>query len=156
MGIETALLVLAAGSAVSSVSGAFAAGSEAQGNAASAEYNAATARQNALIARRKGELDALNVRRSGAELLGYEQSGYAAAGVAQTGSAADVRAMSAARIETDALTAKYNSELNAIGYDRAAGLDDLSAKNARRAGKYAVASALLGGTLGVGKIVTGT
>ena len=137
------------------IAGGLAAQQEGDAQASAADYNAETARQNAMLARRKGELDVIQIRRSGREILAEEQAGYAAAGVSQVGSPTDVRAASAAAIESDALTARYNGELKAIGFDRSAGLNDMQAENARAAGTLGLVTGILGGVAGAANVASG-
>ena len=131
-------------STASDVVGAFSSSDQYSAQASADQYNAETARENALLARRQGEVEALQIRRRGQDILGEQVANYAASGVTQDGSSADVRADTMAKIETDMLTAKYNAELKAIGYDRTAELDAMQADSASAAGDTALASGLLG------------
>lgn len=118
------------------------------GNAAaqSATYDANQNAQNAITARRQADVEALKVRRRGAQVMGDIRASYGASGVdGAQGTPLDVLEDSAAQIELDALTEKYNGELQALGFERSAALDIKRGKDAVSAAKVGAVSALVSG-----------
>lgn len=114
--------------------------------AASAQYDANQAIQNAITARRQADVEALKIRRQGERVLGDMRAAYGASGVdGGQGTPLDVLQDSAAQVELDALTAKYNGELQALGFQRTAALDIKRGKDAVSAAKVGAVSALVQG-----------
>jgi hypothetical protein len=112
----------------------------------SAQYDANQNAQNAITARRQADVEALRVRRRGAQVLGDMRASYGASGVdGSQGTPLDVLEDSASQVELDALTEKYNGELQAIGFERSAALDIKRGKDAVSASKVGAVSALVAG-----------
>lgn len=119
----------------------------------SANYDANQAAQSAITVRRQSEVEAGRIRRQGDRALGEIRAAYAASGVDASGTPTEVLADSAAQVELDALTARYNGELQALGYERTAALDYQRAKDAATATKIGAVSALINGVATVGSLV---
>lgn len=107
------------------------------------EYSASVDQTNAALAEQQGALMAGQIRRQGAKALGAMRAGYTASGVNLTGSVADVMADSARNVELDALTAKYNADVKAYGYNANANLDKMRARSSLISGVVGAGSSIL-------------
>lgn len=103
------------------------------------KYNRRFAQQNASIALAQAAEEAHRIRRIGARRSGSMTASYGAGNIALTGSAAAVLVDQARQTELDALTAKYQGDLQARQWESEA----QAAKMRRR-------NAIIGGVLGVG------
>ena len=106
------------------------------------EYNAQIADRNALIAHQQASFEAERQDKLGRMRIGAIRAGYGASGA---GSNEDVLSMSITNAELDKQTILYKGELRAMGYQDEAALDRYGASIAIEEGRYASASALLGG-----------
>lgn len=150
-----ALVVAAAGTAVS----AYAANQQAQAaadaqeaagesalaqakyNANVANYNAQTAEENAAEVRKKAAYDARLQREKIAKTIGQQRLDYASAGVElSSGSPLETMLQQARDGELDAQTLLYNGEVDASVYDKKSTLLKYQAENSLRTG-YATAEA---------------
>lgn len=89
---------------------------------------------NAMGVRRASSADEDTLRRQQAQQLGKMRASADQSGFVNTGSLADMQAKSAAEMELDALTNRYKSELQAIGYENEARTMRADAKAAKRTG----------------------
>ncbi len=108
-----------------------------QGEAAGSEENQAAdaARQNAEIARQQGNAREEMIRRDSALKLGVQRAAAAQSGFdPSSGSLLDLQADSASQLELDALTARYQSRLESIGFEKGANSLNAKAKAARTTG----------------------
>jgi hypothetical protein len=137
------------GSAVSAV------GAQAQANASASqmEYNAAVARINRDVARRQGLSESERIARRYRTLTGQQVAGYGKGGVVPTsGSALTVLGETARNDAMDQLTAIWNRETEAVGFENKARDLEAQAKAARKGGGLAMASTFL---TGLGKYASG-
>ena len=85
------------------------------------EYSAQTAEMNARLAREQGEREAAEQRRQNRRLYAAQINSLGSAGVVSgAGQALDITSDTAFRGELDAVTAKYNRDLEAWNYDNEA------------------------------------
>lgn len=85
------------------------------------EYSARTAEMNARLAREQGEREAAEQRRQNRRLYAAQINSLGSAGVISgAGQALDITSDTAFRGELDAVTAKYNRDLEAWNYDNEA------------------------------------
>jgi hypothetical protein len=89
---------------------------------------------NAAGVRRASSADEDTLRRQQAQQLGKMRASADQSGFVNTGSLADIQAKSAAEMELDALTNRYKSELQAVGYENEARTMRANAKAAKRSG----------------------
>jgi hypothetical protein len=109
------------------------------------KYNASIARQNQTTALAQAAEEANRVRRAGDRRLGTMRAGFGAGNIAaSSGSAAAVLVDQARQTELDALTVKYQGDLQARQWAS-------EAQAAKQRGK----NALIGGFLGVGASLLG-
>ena len=160
MGIEALAIGGLVASAGSGIMGAMGARQKADADAAAYEYKAAVARNNAILAERnaaaatasgavKGQVNDLKTK----NLVANQLVAQAASGLDVGSGTAPLVRQSAADIgHLDTLTILNNAAKTASGYraqgsnfTAEAGLDTMSADNARTAGDYGVATSLLGG-----------
>jgi hypothetical protein len=119
-------------STIASVKGAQA---QAKAQSQTADYNAQVANQNAYIANQQADAISQQQQRIQAQHMGAMIASYGASGIeADTGSAMDVLADSAARMQLDNMTTKYNYQLRAMGFSNQAMLDQSASKNYLTAG----------------------
>lgn len=165
MGIETLAIGGLAASVGSSIFGAMGASKTADANAESAEYKAAVARNNSIIAQRNAD-QATAAGAVGAQVndlktknLEATQLVTQAANGLDVGSGTNVNVRQSAHDigHLDTLTILANAAKNAQGFKSQganftaeAGLDTMTAKNAREAGDINVMSSLLGGASSFG------
>lgn len=166
MGIDpgTLQMISMGANVAGAVMGAF--GSSAQGRAASdaAAYQAAVARnnqtiaeQNAQLAEQKGRQEEAAKREQTAQMMGSLRARAAGSGVdVNSGSPLNLQEDVARLGELDALTIRNNAARSAYGYrtqgadfGAQAGLLDVQAQNARKAGNIGAFSSIIGGASGV-------
>jgi hypothetical protein len=82
-----------------------------------AAYNAEVARRSAEAARKAGEYEKALREKKGEELLAKQRATYGAAGVEFEGSPLEVMADTAAKVERDALAARYGYQVRAAQYE---------------------------------------
>lgn len=113
-------------SAISSISG---------GNQQAANLNAQATQseQNAALARQQGGAREYQVRRTNAKRLAEQRAAVAQSGFAPSGML-DLQGEAAGNAELDALTTRYESELQAIGYQNQAASQRANAKTAKKQG----------------------
>lgn len=112
-------------------------GSVYQGEQAARSENAAgdLALQNARNARLQGNAQEEAQRRQIALNLGNMRASAAESGFdASTGSLADLQTRNAGEMELDALTTRYQSQLQALSFENEAATRRVNAKNARKSG----------------------
>ena len=115
-------------------------------------YNAAVSEQQAQIIERSGELEAYKLKKSGESFKSSQRAMYGASGVRGTsGSALEVLADSAAMLELDLATLKYNTHVGAMGARSQAAMARWEGQQARKAGTMGAMTTLIGG---VGKIAS--
>jgi hypothetical protein len=122
----------------------------AQYNAQVARNNQTIAQQNSSIALQQGQTQEENQRlKTGGMVAGIEAQ-QAASGVnANTGSSVDVRSSAAETGELDALTIRYNSNLQARNFTQAANSYGAQASLDEAQGEWGVAGSILGGASSV-------
>jgi len=127
--------------------GVSAAGAVSSGIAQSnmAKYNAEVQRQNAETLRKAGEVEAARVRQKGEDLLAQQRATYGAAGVEFEGSPLLLMQETAARVEQDALAARYGYQVKASQAEATAGLQDFYGSSALSSGWLGGAASLLKG-----------
>jgi len=113
------------------------------GQSQMAKYNAEVARQNAETLRKAGEVEAARVRQKGEDLLGQQRARYAAAGLEFEGSPLLVMEETAARVEHDALAARYGYQVKAAQQENIAGLQGMYGSQAFSSGWLGGAASLL-------------
>lgn len=160
MGIETLAATSLAASAGSGILGAFGASGKADAEAAAYEYKAGVARNNAILAQRKADESTQEGAQGGQvndlktkNLVGTQLVTQAANGLdVNSGTNVTLRESTADLGKLDTLTILHNAlkksagfKAQASNFESEAELDQMSADNAKEAGKYAVVSSLLGG-----------
>jgi hypothetical protein len=164
MGIEVLAAASLGGSLIGAGVSAMGASNAASANAASANYQAAVARNNQILAGRYADLS-INRGNLQSELADYKtrqatgtaRAGLAASGVdINSGSAKDVRTSVAEMGELDSRIIRDKAAEEAFGYKvkgmdfaAEARLDEMKAENYLTAGKYGVATSILGGATSV-------
>lgn len=108
------------------------------------KYNAKFAQSNAAAALAQAAEEAARVRRAGARRIGTMKAGFGAGNIAISGSAEAVLVDQARQTELDALTTKYQGDLQARQWA-------MQATAAKRRGR----NDLIGGILGVGSSILG-
>lgn len=134
---------MAAGAALAIGAGvnAFAALFEGEATARAAEYNAQIERLNATIARQNAAEAERRFRRMSKKRMGSMRAARGASGLALDGSALDAMADSAMQEELDALTVRYQGEMQARTHEANARMAEMEAKSARASGAFnAIAS----------------
>lgn len=155
-------LLMAASTAVGAIGQMQAASAQAQAARMQATINrrnAEFADQRAQDALRRGQEEEQRVRREGAQQRSDQRVQMAAAGLdLGFGSPLDVLVDTTTGIEMDSLRVRRNAALEAEDFDRQsfnfraqAGLDDSSARNARRGGRLAALGTAIGGASKVAK-----
>jgi hypothetical protein len=147
-------MTMAVGSIVSSIAGA---GVSAMAQQQSAQYNSQVARnnqiianQNASIALQQGQQQEENKRIQTGEMLGAIESGEAASGVnPNEGSALNVRTSAAGTGELDAMSIRYNTDLQARNSAYAAQMYGSQAQLDTAQGEWGAMSSILGGASSV-------
>ena len=134
--------VMMAAATVASAAGTYAQG---QAQASAYEANATAAEQAARAQREKASHEAGLVREQGQSVLSTQRARYGASGVAMTGSALDVALSTARKNELDALTVKYNGEVNARMNENQASVYRSQADSAKTAGTIGAFTTLLTG-----------
>jgi hypothetical protein len=86
------------------------------------------------------------VRRRGRRILGSQRAAFAQSGGGMGGSAADVMRQSGVEAELDALTTRYEGQLQAAGLYNAGQAERFRGRQARKASYYAAAGTALGGS----------
>jgi hypothetical protein len=113
---------------------------------AAARYNTAVNKNNAETAAQQTQFDAEQIRDRNKRVLGAQRAAYSASGVdPDSATAIDVRNDSAQQGEMDALIAIYTGQTSANANIARARLNELEGKNAQSAGRWGVATSLLGG-----------
>ena len=129
---------------------------QAEAEAQKAQYEAAVARNNATAAAYKSTEEAQAVAQKGEYAIASQHAAYAAAGVPiSTGTPVSVMGDSYARIAADVDTAQYEGRITGQRWQDQAVLNEMEAENARKAGKIAAASAIIGGVSSIGKLFGG-
>jgi hypothetical protein len=108
-------------------------------------YNAMVAEQQAGMIEASGELEAYKIKKQGETIKGTQRARYAASGVRTTGSAAEVLADTAAMIELDIMTARYNTQVGAMGARSQAAMKRYEGQQYARSGAMSAFSTILGG-----------
>jgi hypothetical protein len=147
-------ILSAVGSVVGAMVSAAGAQQQADAEAQKAAYQAAVARNNATAEAYKGAEKAQDVAIKGDYALAKQRAAFGAAGVQiGTGTPLSVFGISAGRIAGDEQEAQYAGRIEAQRWQDQAKLYDLEAVNAQKAGKIAVAGALVGAIGGVGSAI---
>lgn len=140
MGIGTGLQALGTGM---SAFGQYQAGKQQQ---TAMNYNAAVSEQQAEIIERSGELEAYKLKKSGESFKSSQRAMYGASGVKGTsGSALEVLADTAAMIELDIATTKYNTAVGAMQARSQAAMQRWEGQQAKKAWTMAAWTTLIGG-----------
>lgn len=118
-----------------------------QGKAAknAAEYNAAVQRNNAIATRQQlyaQEQERLATQR---KQLGTMVADFGESGVTLEGSPLDLIGETVKKQRLDIENARYNSDLQALGFEGEAQLSEMRGESAEKAGQLGAASALLSG-----------
>jgi hypothetical protein len=128
----------AAISAVGAIQQGAAAASQARAQQGAQQYNAAVKEQNATVARQQAGAREEQQRRMSRQVLAQQRAALAQAGIGVGfGSALDIEEQSAIRAEMDALTIRYEGELQAKGLLASAQQDLFQGEMARAAGRNA-------------------
>lgn len=113
-----------------------------------AKHNAAVERQKAEQIRRAEQTKQEQIKIDRRRLLSQQKVGFAKGGViTTTGTPLTVGLESVARIEFDAITSRHNADIKASQRESQAEVFEFKAKSAKRAGKFAVGTALFTGGL---------
>lgn len=149
-------ILSAVGSIVGAVVSAAGAQQQADAQAKQAEYQAAVARNNATAEAYKGTEKAQATAEKGDYALSKQRVAYAAAGAnIQTGTPVTVFGESSEKVYGDVANEQYGGKIEAQRWQDQATLHEMEASQARKAGQVGVASALVGGISGVGKMFSG-
>lgn len=125
-------------SAVSQIASGYAAGAQ-------ADADANTARQNADIARQQTDATEEQNRRKTAMQRGDMRARSIETGFdASSGTLADLQIRSAAEMELDVLTSRYEGSLRALSFDNEAASAKARGKSARRSGYLNAAGSIMG------------
>lgn len=136
-----ALPLMAAGTGLSAVGSLY----SGQAEANASKFNAAVADRNAGLARQRGVFEQGQLKRSASQILGAMRANIGASGVRLEGSPLDVLDNSTAQAQMDQVMVKYNSELQAMGFEQEAAANRTRAKTAKTMGRIGAASSLLMG-----------
>lgn len=136
--------------ALVAAAGVSAYGAIAQGQAAeeAAEYNAKINENAAQAASFQAQAEAEQVRRRNVAILGRQKALLSKGGVTLSGSAEDLIYDSMVQGEFNRLSAEYGGNVQASYYQSRARLGLAEGRNARTAGYYGAASAVLSGGAG--------
>lgn len=134
-------LYQAAGSFVSAI------GAAQQSNAQSAEYKARAAydKRQALLERLKGAYEANQLKAKGERVFATQRASFAEAGVKLEGSPEDVIIDSRVENELDVGAVLWGQNVAAQNYDYQAKIDQMNAKQAKKAGVFAALAPTLQG-----------
>ena len=138
---------LIGGATVVKAVGAIQSGAAAQD---AANFNAAILNQNATVARQQADAQEEAQRRKSRQVLGQQRAAFAQAGTGLDGSAADVMEQSATMAELDALTMRYEGDLQARGLGNQAKAAKFEGKMAKRNSYFQAAGTLLSGSADYG------
>ena len=116
-----------------------------QSEAAALKHNAKLGDMQAVQAGNVAAAREEVVRREADQVLGSQAAAYAQSGGGMGGSAADVMRQSAVNAELDALTTRYEGELQAWGFRAGADQDRFTAGAVKQAGAFKAAGSLLSG-----------
>lgn len=136
---------MAAAAAIATIMQVKSSEDEAQAKFEASHENARINRINAEFALEQSADQERQQRVSAAQQIGLMNANYGAAGVTKSGSVLDVLQSSAANAEKDALNIRHAGQLRSWGFLQGANLDTMAANNARTAGNYGAASAILNG-----------
>lgn len=140
MAAATAMMV------VSAAITAYSAVRAGQAQSQAAKYNQQIATQNATIAQQQGAAQATALHRKQVQQIGAAQAAFGASGVSSdSGSVADVLGDSIRQGTLDQLTAKYNAQVGAAGFQDNASLDQMNASNAMTSSYLSAAGAAANG-----------
>lgn len=147
-------------SAIGSVAGAMVSAQGAQqqadAQAQQAQYQAAVARNNATAEAYAAVSKAQATQEKGDYALAKQRTAFAAAGTSiATGTPVTVFGESAEKVAGDVDTQQYAGRINSQRWQDQATLHDMEAVNAKKAGKIAATSAIIGGISGIGKLFGG-
>lgn len=148
----TLMIASTAVQAVGAIQAGQAAQEEANARAQANIYNAKVKEMQAGIARQQADAREEQQRRKGRQLLGAQRAAIAESGVGFMGSALDIAEESSTRAELDALTIRYEGELESKGLLADAEQERYESKVNVMAGKNAMAGAYLSAT---GAILSG-
>ena len=140
------MLAAAAVQAIGAIQAGQAAQDEANARAQANIYNAKVKDMQAGIARQQANAREEQQRRRGRQLLGKQRVALAEAGIGAMGSALDIAEESATRAELDALTIRYEGDLESRGLLADAEQERYESKVNVMAGKNAMRGAYLSAT----------
>lgn len=125
----------------------------AQGQAAedAAKFNAKVNENNAQAAANQAQFEAEQVRRRNVAILGRQKALFAKGGVTLSGSAEDLLYDSVVQGELNVLSTLYAGDVQAGYYRSRAQIGLFEGANARTAGYYGAASAVLSGASGAAR-----
>jgi hypothetical protein len=107
---------------------AYSAVGEANAGKTAALYSASIARTNAALARQQGAAEATRIFKEGREFVGTQRAVASGSGArVDSGSTADVLQDTMTRVDFDASMARYNAELEAIGFESKARMAKMEA-----------------------------
>lgn len=139
----------AVGSVVGAMAQASAAEQKAQAEAQAAQYNAAIARNNATAEAYKATEKAQDVAVQGDYKLAQQRAAFAAGGVqVDTGTPITVFGESSGRIAGRVEQEQYTGRVESMRWQAQAGLKELEASNALKAGHAAAQGAIISGVFG--------
>jgi hypothetical protein len=146
----------AVGSIVGAMVSAAGAKQQADAESAKATYQAAVARNNQTAEAYKAAEKSQDVAIKGDYALAKQRAAYAAGGVnVSTGTPVTVFGISSGRVAGDVGAEQYAGAVETARWSDQAKLYDMEAANAKKAGKIAAASAIVGAIGGVGKAFSG-
>jgi len=140
MGLETALIMSAVGSAVSAY-GMMQAGKAQQ---RAYEYNAQIAERNAQIARDQAAYEAERQESRMRRVIAGQRVGYLASGVTLEGSAMELMVDTTVQGEMDRLAILYGGEVESVNQEAEAALSRMQGAAARKSAQFRAAGTLIG------------
>lgn len=116
-----------------------------------AMYNQQLAQQRATYARQKAKVEEGNLRTRQRKQLGSMRAAYGSSGVdLEVGSPLDVLEEASVLAELDALSVRHAGEVEAVGYENTARLENFGGQNALAEGKRTARTAMMLGAFQAG------
>jgi hypothetical protein len=152
MCLAAAGIIGAIGGLIGGIIQGAAAQAQAEAKARAAEYNAAVARNNATAEANKGAYEVSMRREKGRELLAKQRAAFGISGaLVDTGTPLTVFGDSQSNVNMDAAAAKWDAQVKTEAQIAQQQLYLMEAEDARRAGRLAMLTGIIGGVTGLAK-----
>lgn len=142
MGLETAVYMMVAASAVS----AYGQMQSAKAQSAALNYNAKVAENNAIMARDKANYEAERQASRMRRIIASQRVAYSSNGIVLGDTAMDLMLDTTTQGEMDRLAILYGGDVESVNYQAQAASSRMQARATQIAGMYGAAGTLIGGS----------